>query len=201
MIKLTRKTTESKITVSIEEPPLKKDYRQSINTPLVFLNHMIEQIAWRSSFNIKLNVELDKFILHHVICEDAGQAIGKAFKEYIDKNSVIGYGNAIGIIDEARAFCGISFEGRALFVIDKEIDLLDAAEDMKTEDLEVFFDAFAQGAGCTLQLDLNRGDNSHHIWEAAFRAFGTALSRALTKDALRENMTAGVAGRVEYTVE
>ena len=71
-IKVTRKTTESEMSVTLDFAPLSVDYRKNINTPITFLNHMIEHIAWRSGINVITDVKLDKFCLTHVICEDLG---------------------------------------------------------------------------------------------------------------------------------
>ena len=43
---------------------LKKDYkRKYIKTPIPFLNHMIEHIAWRGEVNIDVDLKLDEFVL------------------------------------------------------------------------------------------------------------------------------------------
>ena len=180
-IKVTRKTTESEMTVTLDFSPLKSNYREYINTGITFLNHMIEHIAWRGGFNIEVNVKLDKFVLTHVIAEDLGIALGKAVREYIlSTDGVQGYGDAIGIIDEAKAQCAVSFEERAYCDIDfNSIGVGECVEGMNSEDLETFLEGFAQGAMCTLHVDLIKGHNGHHIWEAIYRAFGIALNRTL----------------------
>ena len=111
---VTRKTTESEMKVIFDFSPLSPDYRKKIKTPLTFLNHMIEHIAWRGEFNIEIDLSLDEFTLTHVIAEDLGIAMGKAAREYIRRtDGAIGFGDAIGIIDEAKAECALSFEERA----------------------------------------------------------------------------------------
>ena len=202
-IKVTRKTTESQMTVELDFSPLKPDYRKHISTTLPFLNHMIEHIAYRGGFNIDTRVELDEFTLTHVICEDLGIALGKAAKEYIDRtDGAMGFGDAMGIIDEAKAQTCISFESRAYCDITYNgIQLAQRVEGMDTEDLETFLEGFAQGAMCTLHIDLLKGHNGHHIWEAIYRSFGTALGRAFEVSEVRKGKTAGVAGKINWTVE
>ena len=113
-VKVTRKTTESEMGITLDFSPLKEDYRSDINTPIPFLNHMIEHIAYRGGFNIKTTLKLADYSLIHVIAEDLGIALGKAVKEYIDTtDGAVGFGDAVGIIDEASAGAAISF---ALFV-------------------------------------------------------------------------------------
>lgn len=202
-IKVIRKTTESEMTVELDFSPVKPDYREKINTGITFLNHMIEHIAWRGNFNIEVSVKLDKLVLTHVIAEDLGMALGKAAREYILRtDGAQGYGDATGIIDEAKAQCAISFEERAYCNIDYNgKELSETVEGMYSEDLETFLEGFAQGAMCTLHIDLQKGHNGHHIWEAIYRAFGTALNRAFEVLEERKGKTAGVAGKIEWIVE
>ncbi len=202
-ISVIRKTTESEMKVVFDFSPIRPDYRKHIKTPLTFLNHMIEHIAWRGEFNIDVDMSLDEFTLTHVICEDLGIAMGKAAKEYIEKtDGALGFGDAVGIIDEAKAQCAISFESRAYIDIDYhgcEID--PTVEGMYSQDLETFLEGFAQGACCTLHIDLLKGHNGHHIWEAIFRSFGLALNRVFEVKESRKGMTSGVAGKISWEIE
>ena len=203
-IRVTRKTTESEMTVRLTPPPLAGDYRAKIDTPIIFLNHMIEHIAWRSGFNVEVAVKLGQFYLTHVICEDLGIALGRAVTEYITRHTddgVNAYGVGVGIIDEAKAECAMSFESRSYFGFTSKVTIPAEAEDMHAEDLQVFLDGFAQGARATVHLDIEKGENSHHIWEAAYRAFGIALGQALAQNPDKKGRTSGVAGKVGFTVE
>lgn len=203
MIKVTRKTTESTMSVALDFSPLKADYRKEIDTTIPFLNHMIEHIAYRGGFNVKTQVEIPDFLLSHVITEDLGIAFGKAVKEYIDTtDGAVGYGDGIGIIDEAKADCAISFESRAYIDIDyHDISVPASVEGMYSEDLVTFLEGFVQGAACTLHIDLYKGVNGHHIWEAIFRALGIALNRAVAVREDRKGKTSGVAGKIEWTID
>ena len=126
--------------------------------------------------------------------------LGKAVGEYVRLNSPSGYGFATGIIDEAAADAIISFEDRSLFVFDNAVKYAESVEGMPSEELLTFLDGFAQGARCTLRVDLKRGENGHHIWEAIYRAVGIALGQALSVDKEREGLTSGVAGKVVYEI-
>lgn len=199
-VTVSRKTTETQITVRIEKGQLAPDYRSKIRTPLAFLNHMIEHIAYRAALNIDINMSFDEFELTHLVCEDVGMTLGKAVGEYVRINVPAGYGFATGIIDEAAADAAISFEDRSLFVFDKDTDYAETVENMPSEELLTFLDGFAQGARCTLQVHLRRGDNGHHIWESVYRAVGIALGQAMCIDNEREGLTSGVAGEVKYEI-
>ena len=204
-IKTTRTTTESEMTVILDFSPVKPDYRKRIQTTLPFLNHMIEHIAWRGGFNVETQVKLDEFLLTHVIAEDLGIALGKALAEYVARSreqGVTGFGDGTGIIDEAQAKTCISFENRAYFAIDYHgLALTEKVEGMDTQDLETFLLGICQGACCTLQIDVVKGENGHHIWEAVFRSLGTCLKNALYLDPARKGMTSGVAGAIDWKIE
>lgn len=200
-ITVTRKTTESFVKVIIEKSALAADYRDKIRTPLPFLNHMIEHIAWRAALNIDIEMSLDKFELVHLVCEDTAMTFGRAVGEYVHINSPCGYGFATGIIDEAKAAAAISFEGRARLDLSSAVSYGENVEGMPSEELITFLDGFAQGACCTLHIDIEKGENGHHIWEAVFRAFGIALGNALGEDSQRIGLTSGVAGKVVYEVK
>ena len=200
---VTRKTTESEMKVVFDFSPLSPDYRKKIKTPLTFLNHMIEHIAWRGEFNIEIDLSLDEFTLTHVIAEDLGIAMGKAARDYIRRtDGALGFGDAIGIIDEAKAECALSFEERAYFNVDYHgAELTETVEGMDTQDLETFLEGFAQGAQCTLHIDLLKGHNGHHIWEAIYRSFGSALKNVFAISESRKGMTSGVAGKINWVIE
>ncbi|MEE0409387.1 MAG: hypothetical protein UD759_01265 [Clostridia bacterium] len=202
-IKAIRKTTESVMGIILDFSPLAPNYREKICTPIPFLNHMIEHIAYRAGFNIKTTIELTDFTLTHLITEDLGMALGKAVKEYIDTtDGAAGFGDAVGMIDEARATAAISFESRAYIDIDYHGNAVPAeVEGVLSEDLETFLEGFVQGAMCTLHIDLYKGHNGHHIWEAIYRALGTALNRATAVSEDRKGKTSGVAGKIEWTIE
>ena len=195
-----RKSSETVITVKINKGELAPDYRKQIKTPLPFLNHMIEHIAWRAGLNISIDMDFDEFELNHLVCEDVGMTFGKAVGEFVRLNTPSGYGTGGGMIDEAYADTAISFEDRSLFNFRTAVEYAETVENMPSEELLTFLDGFAQGARCTLYVDLKCGENGHHIWEAIYRGVGIALGQALSIDPNREGKTSGVAGKVEYEI-
>jgi len=201
MVTVVRKTTESTIKVGVDFDKLAEDYRAKIKTPIPFLNHMIEQIAYNSGFTVEVEMKLAQIYLSHVVCEDLGQTMGRAIAEYVKRADVTGHGDATGIIDEALAVTAISFESRSLFVKKYDVPVPDAVEGMAREDLETFLDGFVQGANCTLHILLKSGENGHHIFESIFRALGRTLADAMkANDSRRKGLTAGVAGEIVWEI-
>ncbi len=62
-----RRTSESSVKAVIEKGTLRSDYRKYIKTPLAFLNHMIEHIAWRAGLNIEIELDMPDFQLIHLV--------------------------------------------------------------------------------------------------------------------------------------
>lgn len=196
-----RKTAEAEVTVVADFGPRYDEPKKGLKTPLPFLNHMLEHIIWRGEFNLEVEIRVKEFYLSHVICEDLGITLGRAIKECVEQRlgeGVKGYGFALATIDEALSQAVVSFESRAyLHLHHPEVVIPSEVENIRSEDLKTFFEGFVQGAACTLHLDLIKGENGHHIWEATFRAFGEALRSALKVRRWRKGMTAGVAGPIQ----
>lgn len=206
-ITVQRNTKESSMEVYIDDGPRNPEIKKEIQTPLAFFNHMIEQIAWRSELNIGIKTELDEYFLSHVICEDVGITLGRAFKEYIEKKLEEGakaYGFAYATIDESLARAVVSFESRAYLELNLEnVEVPESTENIQSEDLMAFLEGFVQGAGASLHIDLLRGrpKHGHHHWESIFRAIGQSLRDAIELRPWRQGMTSGVAGKIEFKTE
>lgn len=204
MLKVIRTTNESKIEVCLDKGGLQPDYKKGLITPSPMLSHMLEHIAYRAGVGMRVCCEYDGFVLPHVLFEDLGITVGRAFAELLERSvdeGCYGYGDAVGLIDEAFVQAGISFESRSLFVLDdSQITMPAACEDAKSEDLATFLDGFCQGARCTLHVVIKRGENAHHIWEAVYRGVGTCLERALAPNPARAGKTSGVAGKIRFEI-
>lgn len=202
-----RKTRESVITVYIDDGPRDLEAKKKLKTTLTFFNHMLEQIAWRSELNIGVEVEMDHFFLNHLVCEDVGLTFGRAFKELMAKRQAEGakgYGFALATIDEALARAVISFESRAYLDLNfNNILIPEGTEGINSEDLVSFLEGFVQGAQATLHIDLlkARANHGHHQWESIFRAIGQAFREALEIRPWRQDMAAGVAGKIDFDIK
>lgn len=203
-VTIQRKSQESIIRTTIRGGERDPQLKANIKTSLHFLNHMIEQWAWRSCLNLSANVQLNEFVLHHVIAEDSGQCFGEALQRVVTQlmmnQGINGNGCAYGFIDEASARVKISFEFRAGFYFNHgNVQVAESVEDMHSSDLWNFIGGIAQGARATIQIDLLSGEEPHHIWESVFRGLGEATRMALSPCPWRKGTTAGVAGFIEIT--
>lgn len=194
-----RETREAVVRTAIDFGP-RRDPR--IDTSLAFFDHMLEMLGWYADVVVEATYEVKTYRLMHVVMEDVGLALGAACGQVVRDRIADGVdssGFAHGMMDEASALAQVSFEGRsAAFVRREGAAALERVEDVLGVDLVAFFEGFAQGGRCTVQLDLHeRGRDPHHAWEAAFRAFGRALRAALAANPRRAGMTAGVKGTLD----
>lgn len=174
-----RKTSETQITVAVD---LDGTGRASIQTPLPFLSHMLDQIARHGLFDLTIDARGDVEIDGHHTTEDLGITLGMAVLQALgDKKGIARYGEATLPMDEALATCALDLSGRPFFV--GRVPLPKAKlGDFDVELAPVFFEGFARGAQANLHLRLLEGDNLHHIIEICFKAFAKALMRATRID-------------------
>ena len=173
--RIQRETRETAITVEID---LDGSGRASIQTPLPFLTHMVDQIARHGLFDLTVEARGDVEIDGHHTTEDLGIVLGAAVLAALgDKKGIARDGEATLPMDEALVTCALDLSGRPFFV--SRVPLPKAK--IGTFDVElcpVFFEGFARGAGANLHLRLLEGENLHHIVEISFKAFAKALMRA-----------------------
>lgn len=174
---ITRATKETSIEVTLD---LDGTGRASIDTPLPFLSHMVEQLARHGLLDLTVKATGDVEIDGHHTTEDLGLVIGQCVARALgDKAGISRYGWATLPMDEARVACALDLSGRTHFVWQVE---LPRGAKLGTWDVElapVFFEAFARGAACNLHLTLERGEILHHIVEIAFKALARALREAV----------------------
>ncbi len=112
--------------------------------------------------------------------EDVSIVLGRTIRTALgDKRGLERYGFALPM-DESRALVLIDFGGRA----DLEWDVRFPSETVggvHTEMFRHFFASLSEAMQCNLQISA-RGDNSHHLAEAVFKAFAKALRRAIRRD-------------------
>jgi len=174
-----RKTTETDITLELG---LDGTGSCSVQTPVPFLNHMLEQVARHGFFDLRLRAQGDVEIDDHHTVEDVGIVFGLAFREALgDKAGIHRYGAKPIPMDEALASVAVDFCGRPCLVFDVDLPKSKVGS-FDTELIKEFFTAFVNQAGATLHIHLVCGDNIHHVIEAIFKAFGRTLDEAVALD-------------------
>mgnify|MGYP006272592527 CR=1 FL=1 len=178
-VSLQRKTAETEIDLTIN---LDGQGDAEIETPVPFLNHMLELFAKHGQFDLVVKARGDVEIDDHHTTEDIGIVLGKALKEAGgDKANINRYGNQVVPMDEALLRTTIDFGGR--FYLDFAVnDLKDKVGAFDTELVEEFFRALAFNGAMNLHIKKLAGTNTHHIIEGIFKSFARALNKATTID-------------------
>ena len=121
----------------------------------------------------------------HVVCEDIGMALGMACAALLREaipDGVEGVGSAWMPMDEALAFSAVSFEGRSNHVVRRTApgSRLERVEDMADGRHGRVLRGLRPGRPVhASSCEIAHGEDPHHSWEAACRAFGVALRDVL----------------------
>jgi len=174
-----RRTKETDIKVQLN---LDGSGAYQIDTGCGFLNHMLELFTSHGKFDISILCVGDLQVDCHHTVEDVAISLGRAFKEALgDKRGIKRYGQRLLPMDEALILCALDISGRAYLNYDVTIPTQKVGE-FDTELVYEFMSAFTRELGLTLHLTMMRGENSHHIIEGIFKAFGRALSEGVSID-------------------
>lgn len=175
-----RATAETDIRLSID---LDGAGVSQIETGCGFLDHMLTLFAHHGRFNLTVSCQGDTHVDYHHTVEDIGIVLGQAVAQALgDKRGITRYGSMLLPMDETLVLCAVDLSGRAMLRYHLEIPAQKVG-DFDTELGEEFFWGFVRAAALTLHLRQLDGTNSHHILEAAFKAFGRALRQAVSMDA------------------
>ena len=176
---VTRNTLESQITITVN---LDGSGRANLETPVPFLNHMLDQIARHGLIDLDIQATGDTHIDDHHTVEDIGITLGMAVAEAIgDKKGLTRYGHAYVPLDESLSRVVLDFSGRPGLFMQSDF----VRGHVGTFDVDLsreFFQGFVNHAFVTLHVDNIRGANAHHQVETIFKAFGRALRMATSPD-------------------
>jgi len=174
-----RKTGETEIKVKMN---LDGQVENNITTQVFFLNHMLDLFSRHGLFDLEVDGKGDIEVDFHHLVEDVGIVLGQAFLKALgNKEGIKRYGTFYVPMDEALAFCSVDISGRPYIYFDAEFSR-DKVGEFDVELVKEFFVAFANNARITIHLEVVRGENTHHMIEALFKAFGRALREAVAFD-------------------
>jgi imidazoleglycerol-phosphate dehydratase len=149
-----------------------------IESPVPFLNHMLELMTFHGSFNLELKAQGDIEVGFHHTVEDIGLCLGDAFSQcWGDLKGVQRYGSALLPMDEALVLIAADISRRPHLTYDWRTRKV-RVEGFDTALIKEFFQAVVNRAGLTLHLKVLAGENVHHIIEAMFKGFGRAIRQA-----------------------
>ena len=176
--KINRKTRETEVSVNVN---LDGKGKIDVKTGISFLDHMITSIVKHSMIDLKLNAVSKDGITHHLI-EDTAIALANAMDASLgNRAGIVRFGNASVPMDESLAEVSLDLVKRPYHKINLRIER-NQIEGISKEDLEHFFNSFAQNLNACTHITVKYGENDHHKIEAALKAFAVAWRVAISRD-------------------
>ena len=189
-MKFNRKTKETEVTVDIELSNVKSE-ALNIRSGVPFFDHMLHAMLFCAQMKADIQCVGDIEVGTHHSLEDVGILMGEAIKEiYSNMNGFKRYACTVMPMDDALVRVVVDISGRPYFVF--EGIELSSLNELQQSCLE-FLQSFCVKARMTVHIDVIRGFNRHHIFEAMFKGLGKSLGEALLE---REGImsTKGVIG-------
>ena len=177
--KLTRNTKETRIQAELN---IDGSGESSIDTGIPFFDHMLILFARHGLFDLTVKAEGDIDVDYHHTVEDTGIVLGQLVKDALaEKRGIHRYGFFLLPMDECLARVAIDLSNRQAFVYKVE------SGDPMVRDFNIglvkeFFQAFANEACCNLHINLEYGEEPHHVAESIFKSFARALDSATQID-------------------
>jgi imidazoleglycerol-phosphate dehydratase len=176
---VTRATKETDIKLELT---IEGEGKCSITTGIPFMDHMLTLMAAHGLFDLTLNAKGDVEIDDHHTIEDIGMVLGEAFNKAVgDRKGIKRYGRGLVPMDEALASVVIDFSNRPFLIYHVDFKR-ETTGRFDAQLVQEFLRAFVNRSGATLHVNLMYGNNTHHIIEAVFKAFGEALDEATMLD-------------------
>ena len=183
--KRARKTKETQIEVRFD---LDGAGKHDVSTGMPFLDHMLELVAVHGLFDLVVKARGDIDVDQHHTVEDLGLVLGAAIDDALgDRKGLVRYASLEIPMDECLVSVALDLGGRPFFASDlrPKTRIVGSFDSTLVPD---FFVALTQGARCTLHIRQLAGGNTHHVLEAAFKAFGRALDSASQRDPRRRGV-------------
>lgn len=137
--------------------------RADVQTSVPFLDHMMTVLAKYSGIDLVIRAEGD--LRHHII-EDVALTVGPAVAAVIPPTAAR-YGERTVPMDEAVVQAVLDCGGRPYY-----------EGPIPSSLYEHWMRSFCDASKFTLHLLVLRGEDRHHVVEAAFKALGFALRQA-----------------------
>jgi imidazoleglycerol-phosphate dehydratase len=172
---IVRETGETQVRLNLV---LEGKGRSRIQSPVPFLNHMLELMTYHGSFDLDLKAQGDTEVGFHHTVEDIGICLGDAFIQcWGDLKGIRRYGSALLPMDESLVQVAVDISRRPLLCYGWKPRRV-RVEGFDTALIKEFFQALVNHSTITLHLRVLEGENLHHIIEAMFKGFGRALGEA-----------------------
>jgi len=171
-----RKTAETDIQLTLS---LDGNGEAKTETGVGFLDHLLTTLARHAGFDVKLTCAGDLGVDDHHTVEDCAIVLGEAIDQALgERRGIIRFGWSLVPMDEALARAAVDLSGRGLAVVRLGLSGQSLGA-MKAENVAHALHSLARAAKATMHVDVLRGENDHHLAEAAFKALALALRQAV----------------------
>jgi imidazoleglycerol-phosphate dehydratase/histidinol-phosphatase len=150
---------------------------------------MLEQIAKHGGFALELQCAGDLDVDDHHTVEDTAICLGEALRKALGNKRGIGRYGFVVPMDESEARASVDLSGRGRIVFSAEFPR-EAVGAFATEMVEHFFRTLADSLGAAIHVEV-RGENTHHMVEACFKAVGRSLRQAIHREGSEMPSTKG----------
>lgn len=138
--------------------------KSNADTTVPFLDHMMTALAKYGGLDLTIKARGD---LRHHIVEDVALTVGQAIAALVPKGAAR-YGERTVPMDDAVVQAILDVGGRPFY-----------RGPIPSTFFEHWMRSFCDAAKFTLHLRVLRGEDRHHVVEAAFKALGFSLAQAL----------------------
>ena len=176
-IKRTTRETDVAVTLNLDGTGQGK-----IQTGVQFLDHMLMLLAKHGVFDLDILCKGDLGVDAHHSVEDIGICLGSALDRALgDKAGLIRFAHAYFPMDETLVRVVMDLSGRPYLVYNVKVERERVGE-LEADLIEEFWKAVVTHSRVNIHMELLYGRNTHHIFEAMFKAAARALNLATRVD-------------------
>ena len=174
-----RTTSETDVSVTLN---LDGTGQGTIRTGVQFLDHMLTLFAKHGVFDLDISCKGDLGVDAHHSVEDIGICLGSALDKALgDKAGLVRFAHAYFPMDETLVRVVMDLSGRPYLVYNMKIERERVGE-LEADLIEEFWKAVVTHSRVNIHIELLYGRNTHHIFEAVFKAAARALNLATRID-------------------
>lgn len=175
-----RKTRETQIRIHLNLDGQGKT--DGISTGIPFFDHMLSLFAVHGFFDLAVEAQGDLEVDFHHTVEDLGLVVGETiYKTLGDKKGIRRFGHAVTPMDESMSTVTVDISNRPYLVFNVPSTFTQSGNSLTCLTKE-FFRAVSTKGGMNLHINVDYGENEHHVIESIFKSMGRALHEATRID-------------------
>ncbi len=172
---LTRDTKETRISAELN---IDGTGIANVDTGIPFFDHMLTLFAGHGLFDVSVKADGDLTVDYHHTVEDVGIVLGELFKRGLgDKKGLARYGFFILPMDECLCRVAIDLGNRPYLAYNVTAPT-SYVRDFNIILVKEFCRSFSNTLGANLHIELEYGEEPHHIAESIFKCLARAIDAA-----------------------